>query len=108
VELPRLEPLWNKYKNQGFAVVAIETLRNRDGAVNFIEENNLTYHLVENGEGDEDVIENVFHVNGYPTSYLIDREGRIIYYHIGFDEGDEVKMEKEIQKLLMMGQTTTN
>ena len=106
MELPRLEPLWKKYGAQGFAVVAIETLRNREGAVRFIEEKNLTYHLVENGEGDEDVIENIFRVDGYPTSYLIDREGRIIYYHIGFDEGDEVKIEKEIRKLLMIGQTT--
>ncbi len=98
MELPRLEPLWKKYRDQGFAVVAIETLRNREGAVRFIEEKNLTYHLVENGEGDEDVIENIFRVDGYPTSYLIDREGRIIYYHIGFDEGDEVKIEKENQE----------
>ncbi len=37
---------------------------------------------------------------------LNDREGRIIFYHRGFDEGDEVKLEEEIKKLLMMGQST--
>jgi peroxiredoxin len=106
VELPRLEPLWNTYKDQGFAVLAIEAMRNREAAVEFIAENNLTYHLVENGEGDEEVVRRVFGVQGYPTSYILDRQGRVIYYHIGFDKGDEVKLEKEIKKLLMMDQTT--
>ena len=106
MELPRLEPLWNKYKDQGFAVLAIEAMQNREGAVKFIEENNLSYHLVENGEGDDEVVKTIFGVQGYPTSFVLDRQGRVIFYHIGFDKGDEVKIEKEIKKLLMMGQTT--
>lgn len=106
MELPRLEPLWNKYQDQGFAVVAIETMRNRESAAKFIEENKLTYHLLENGEGDEDVVSKVFGIQSYPTSYLIDREGRVIYHHIGFYKGDEVKLEEEIKKLLMIGKAT--
>ena len=103
MELPRLEPLWNKYKDQGFAVLAIEAMRNREGATKFFEENNLSYHLVENGE--DDVVRKVFGVQGYPTSFVLDRQGRVVFYHIGFDKGDEVKIEKEIKKLLMMAQT---
>jgi hypothetical protein len=81
-----------KYRDRGFAVVAIEAFRDRDGATRFIEENNLTYHFVEKVSG----------VEGCPTSYLIDRQGGAIFYHIGFNEGDEVKREKEIEQLLAM------
>ena len=100
MELPRLEPLYQKYKDQGLAVVAIEAARDTEGATTFIEENKLTYTCLENGEGEGDVVRSVFGVRSFPTSYLIDRDGRIMFYHLGFSEGDEEKLEKEILTLL--------
>jgi len=100
VELPRLEPLWQKYKDKGLAVVAIEAQRNTEGATTFINENNLTYTFLENGEGDGEVVGGLFGVHSFPTAYLIDRQGRVMFYHLGFDEGDEVKLEQEILQLL--------
>lgn len=100
MELPRLEPLWQKYKDKGLTVVAVEAQRDTEGATTFINENNLTYTFLENGEGEEDVVRSVFGVRSFPSSYLIDRQGRIMFYHLGFDEGDEVKLEKEILQLL--------
>ena len=43
-------------------------------------------------------------VNGYPSSFLVDRQGRILYYHFGFYEGDEVKLEEEIRRVLPLAQ----
>jgi len=100
VELPRLEPLYQKYRDQGFSVIAIDGRRDRERAVKFIEKNQLTYACLETGEGDADVVAQPFGVSGYPTSFLIDGDGRILYFHLGFSEGDEVKLEKEIQKVL--------
>lgn len=100
MELPRLEPLWQKYRDQGLHVVAIEAFRDREGALKFIEENDLTYHFLEEKEAEEEKVVPGLIPGGYPTSYLLDREGRVIFAHYGFDEGDEVKIEKEIQRLL--------
>ncbi len=100
MELPRLEPLYQKYKDQGLTVVAVEAQRDTEGATTFINENKLTYACLENGEDEGDVVRGVFGVRSFPTSYLIDRQGRIMFYHLGFDEGDEVKLEKEILTLL--------
>jgi len=98
VELPRLEPLWNKYKSQGFSVVAIEAARDTDRATKFIEENKLTYHLLETEE-ENDVVDELFDVHVFPTSFLVDKEGRVMYCHIGFEEGDEEGLEREILDL---------
>jgi peroxiredoxin len=98
VELPRLEPLWKKYRDRGFSVVAVEATQDRKRAVQFIEKNNLTYHLLE-AEEEKLVVKKKFGIKWFPTSYLIDREGRIMICHVGFRAGDEAKLEKEILKL---------
>ncbi len=98
MELPRLEPLWNKYRDKGLSIIAIEATGDRERAVKFIEENKLTYHMLEADE-DKLIIKKKFGVKWFPTSYLIDREGRILICHVGFSAGDEEELEKEIQKI---------
>jgi peroxiredoxin len=100
VELPRLQPLHEMYKDKGLSIIAIEARRDTEGAQKFIEENKLTYHMVENGEDSEEIVRAIFGVDLFPTSFLLDREGKVRKCHIGFDEGDEAVFEQEIQELL--------
>jgi len=100
VELPRLQPLFEKYNEQGFEVVAIERKQDTERATKFIEENGLTYTMLENGIDDNEIVRELFGVRSFPTSFLIDRDGKIMYFHLGFEEGDEDKIEKEILTLL--------
>ena len=100
MELPRLEQLWNDYREEGFSVVAVEANLDREGAEKFIEENKLTYTFVENLEGDGEVVRNIFGVRGFPTTFVINSEGKVLFAHLGFSEGDEAKLEEEIKKLL--------
>ena len=100
MELPRLQPLYDTYRDQGFEVVAVEARRDTERATKFIARKALTYTLLENGEDDAEVVREVFGVRSFPTSFLIDRDGRILFSHLGFDEGDEKKLEEELKKLL--------
>jgi len=100
VELPRLQPLYEKYHDQGLEIVAIEAKRDTERAQKLINDKGLTYTFLENGTDDAEVVHAVFKVFSYPTSFLIDPQGRVMYYHLGFDEGDEVELEAQIQSLL--------
>ena len=100
MELPRLEPLWARYRDRNFTVIAVESERDTEAAREFITENGLTYPMVEDVEGDGNVLAERLQVYGFPTSFLVDREGRIMYTHLGFDEGDEIRLEEEIVRLL--------
>ena len=100
MELPRLQPLWEKYRDKGLSVVAIEAFRDRERATTFIEENKLTYHLLENLEGEGEVVASVFKVRGFPSTFVIDSDGKVMYFHYGFSAGDEVKVEEEILRLM--------
>jgi peroxiredoxin len=100
VELPRLQTIWEKHRDQGFEVIAIESNRETKMAKKFIEEAGLEFTCLENGEGESEAVEGVFQVTGYPTSFIVDRQGRIVYFHAGFDEGDEKVIEEEVLSLL--------
>ena len=99
MELPRVEELYKKYRDRGFTVVAIEAARDTDRALKVIKENDLTFDMLETEE-DNDVVDDVFAVRGFPTVFMIDRDGKIVYSHLGFEEGDEAQLEKEILALL--------
>jgi peroxiredoxin len=100
VELPRLQPLYEKYEDQGFEVIAVETKGQTERATKFIEEHGLTYTMLKNGEDDADVASSIFKVLYHPSSFLIDRNGKVMYYHLGFEAGDEEHLEEEIKTLL--------
>ena len=100
MELPRLQTLYDQYKDQGFEVVAVEAKRDTERATKFIQEKGLTFTTLENGENDAEVVASIFKVRSFPSSFLIDRDGRVRFYHLGFETGDEVHLEEEIQKLL--------
>jgi cytochrome c biogenesis protein CcmG, thiol:disulfide interchange protein DsbE len=100
VELPRLQPLYEKYKDQGFEIIAVDGKRDTERALKFIEDNGLSYTLLENGNAELEVADRLFRVIAYPSSFLIDREGKVMYYHLGFEAGDEARFEEEIRSLL--------
>ena len=99
--MPRLEHLWRTYREKGLSVVAVESYYDTEGAEKFIADNGLTYHLLENGKGDRDVVRNYFGVALYSTSYVIDAEGRVWFVHQGWNEESEEKLLDEITTLLL-------
>jgi peroxiredoxin len=100
VELPRLQPLYETYRDRGFEIVAVDGKRDTERARKFIEQKGLTYTLLENGEGDAEVASRLFGIRAYPSSFLVDREGRVLFFHEGFEEGDEVELAQHVEQLL--------
>jgi peroxiredoxin len=86
--------------DQGFEVIAVEAKRDTERATKFREENGLTYTMLENAEGDDEIVSSMFKVRSFPSSFLIDREGKVMFFHLGFEAGDEEHLEEEILKLL--------
>jgi len=100
VELPRLQPLYEKYRNQGFEIVAIDSTNDTERAQKFIADEKLSFTFLENGEDEAEVVSATFGVSSFPTTFVIDREGRILHVHVGFSEGDEDVLAGQIEALL--------
>ena len=89
-----------KFKDRGFQILAVDRMRDTGKATKFIREKSLPFRFIEDGNGKEEFVVNLVGIHSFPTCYLIDRAGRILRVHVGFDEGDEKEYEKQIIELL--------
>ena len=54
---------------------------------NFVEEYNLSFPIVLDPGG---VVQNLYRVRGYPTTYVVDQDGVIQFHHIGLITEDQL------------------
>lgn len=97
--LPEIHTLYEKYKDQGFEVVAITIDDPVEDALEFLDdmETPLSYHVVLDLTAE---IMDQYGVVGMPTSFLIDRAGVVRKVHKGFRQGDTELLEQALLGLL--------
>ncbi len=94
---PLLNNLYQKYKAQGFEVVAVNLDENKINAEKFIKEFPVTFTVLRDSEGewaDKYVVESM------PTSFIVDKKGVIQKIHSGFTSDDINELEQKIVQLL--------
>lgn len=91
--LPLLNELRTELKGQGFEVLAINLDEDVKDARAFLKEFPVSYPTLYDGEGKTPT---AFGLRGMPTSYLIDRQGRIQSVHQGFKPSDISKIRAEV------------
>lgn len=93
--VPRLQRLHERYSDQGLRVVGIDPVDDfaLDPVGAYKSINKITYPVLPADSG----IAQDYRVIGYPTFYLIDRNGRVLYAHLGFDEATGAQLERIIQ-----------
>lgn len=80
-EMPRIEALWETYRDQGFTVLAVNADRgNRSGVADFVRSLHVSFPVLLDPGGDA---RNNYEVRALPTSYIIGRGGKIIGRIIG-------------------------
>ena len=97
MEYPHLVDIYEKYKGDDFEIFAVEGTNRPKLAGPFLEKMGATFPVVMD---DQKISREMYKIKGFPTTYLIDREGRIIFRHLGFSEGKEKTFEAEIELLL--------
>ena len=80
VEMPLMQRLYNNLKEKGLVVVAVD-LRDHDRVVRqFVQDLGLTFPVLLDRDGS---VSKSYRVTQIPTSYLIDREGKLVGKVIG-------------------------
>jgi peroxiredoxin len=78
-------------------VLIVDVRNSKDETAELAEEYGLTMPVLLD---DQDVSHKVYEIVYTPTTFIIDRRGRAVFRHVGFAEGQETMLEREIALLL--------
>lgn len=96
-EMPVLESLYQRFKQQGLVVIGVSVDNERANAEKFIQSVRVTFPIVHDADH---AVADRFHPPKMPTSYVIDKAGKVRFVHGGFRAEDARKLEQEITSLL--------
>lgn len=97
---PRIREIWNKYKDKKFIVISIhspqfEFEKNPDCVKRAAIANNIYWPIVIDNQS---INWKRFKTKFWPTNYLVNKNGEIVYCHMG--GGEFTKLEKIIEDLI--------
>jgi thiol-disulfide isomerase/thioredoxin len=95
---PAMEELTTKYKGQGLTIVAVNIDEKQQNMREFLQSVKVSFSVVRDAR---QKLVAAADVPAMPTSFLIDRSGKIRFIHAGFDRDQTVhQYVNEIEQLL--------
>jgi thiol-disulfide isomerase/thioredoxin len=95
---PVMEDLHRRYGKDGLVIIAVNVDENRADMEAFLKKNAVTFALLR--DANQKLVERAG-VATMPTSFLIDKDGRVRFLHNGFRGAEtKKKYDEEIQSLL--------
>ncbi len=92
---PWLRSMASKHAPEGFVVVAINLDKDREAANEFLRDFKPSFDVAFDPAGRT---AEAYDVRAMPSSYLVGRDGRLVYSHAGFTLRDEETIENKIKE----------
>ena len=96
-EFPLLDQVYKKYKPLGFTMLGINVEPESKDAEGFIAKTPVTFPIVFDKDSS---VSKLYHVEGMPSTVLIDRNGVLRWVHRGYKPGDENEYLDHVRALL--------
>ena len=96
---PKLQDLNTKYSTSGFRIVGIseDEADDKEKIPGFASSYGAKFTV---GWDEDKSIAKSYKPDTMPSSFIIDKKGVVRYAHVGFHDGEEVEIEKEVKELL--------
>ncbi len=92
-----MEQLYTDFKAAGLEIVAVNVDQELDDARRFLASNPPPFQISRDHSGN---CPQAFGVQAMPSSFIIDKTGRVRWTHSGFRRGDEQRIRRVIQSLI--------
>ncbi|WP_259367804.1 TlpA disulfide reductase family protein [Colwellia sp. MB02u-14] len=94
---PWMNNIQDKYQQQGLVIISVNVDNNKALADKFLAEipSNFTVFYDPKGK-----VARQYKLKGMPSSYIIDRSGKVVSAHVGFSQSKKTKYEQELIALL--------
>ena len=98
-EAPFLDQVWRGYRDRGLVVVGVDANDFRSDARSFMRRYGLTFPVVYDGPGKT---LGRYGVTGFPETFVLDRQGRVVDAFIGAINSDEdrARLRAAIERVL--------
>ncbi|HEV7349787.1 TlpA disulfide reductase family protein [Telluribacter sp.] len=94
--IPHLNELKNKFKDKDFEIISINSYDSKEEVNWFCNKHKTDYSVLLMGK----VVAEKYGVSAFPTFFIIDKTGKIIYSKAGFNASVQTEVEQVIQKAL--------
>jgi cytochrome c biogenesis protein CcmG/thiol:disulfide interchange protein DsbE len=94
---PKLQDLYVKYKASGLEMVAISEDDENNGIKDFAETYGAKFPV---GWDDGKTIAGKWQIPNMPSTFIVDKTGIVRFVHLGYRDGEEQEIEKEVKSLL--------
>lgn len=103
-EMPSMQSLYGRLHGPDFEMLAVSADQGDRAAVDgFVRERSLTFPVLP----DPDLtIPDLYRVTGYPETFIIDRNGRVVAHEMGPREWDSPESHAAFQRLIERGEWT--
>ena len=94
---PKLQDLYTKYNASGMELVGISEDEENSGISEFGNAHGAKFPLAwDDGKS----IAGQWQPKSMPSTFVVDRNGIVRFAHLGYHDGDEAEIEKEVKSLL--------
>ena len=88
IEMPEFEAVYNEHKEQGFTIIAVNNGETVADVQGFRDEYDLSFTLAMDERAD---IQNQYNIFGYPSTFILNRDGTILARHPGPLTADQLR-----------------
>ncbi len=98
-EMPSMEALYGKFRQDGFSVLAVNEWEDPELVFPYMGQLSVfpTFPILFDREGE---VSQAYQVKGLPTTFLLDRQGRIVFRAVGGRDFNHAEVEQIIRELL--------
>jgi len=95
-------PFFNQLRNEklkdGFEIIAINVDEDKQAVSDFLKSHPVDYPIAFDPNGE---CPRSYEVKAMPSSYLLDKSGKVRHIHLGYRDSDQAELREQIQALLI-------
>ncbi len=95
-ELPSMNRAWKKIKDEGIVMLAVDVGEDEDTIFTFMGDYPIDFTVLLDSSGE---VSASWPVVGLPTTFILDKQGRLVYRAIGGREWDDEALLEKIRAL---------
>jgi len=96
-EMPLLDQLYQRYQPMGFTLLGVNVEEDSGAADKILKEIPVSFPVLYDNKSK---VSESYQVQAMPSTFLIDRDGKLRYLHKGYRPGTEEDYQKQIRELI--------